>query len=233
MQINPQRYIYPPRPNGCTPRGEYDIFISFGWQAQLKFNDTRLLIKMLNGQITLWNRHGIELQYIPTPDLQEQLGNLYQRLRQAHPGSDYFLLDGGLLHNKHRAIKDTIVIWDMLVCAGHYQLGSTYQHRYDQIWALVTDEPYQFQQEDKQFTLGRCISTDILVPENIPTPEGWEEAWELVDAINEPYLAAGNGPLIEGLVFKDLQGQLELGLKEKNNQSWSARSRVTTARHAF
>ena len=55
----------------------------------------------------------------------------------------------------------------------------------------------------------------------------------MIQKINQPFDQAGIGPLLEGLVFKDPNGRLQMGWQEKNNSDWMARSRVTTGRHAF
>lgn len=223
--INTQedKYIYPPRPESAIPRNGNQIFADLDWIAQFKYNDTRCLIKIkADGRIELWNRHAERIKgYHPPLHLQEQL----QYLRERTKG--YCLLDGGLLDKKHKAIKNTIVIWDILVIDGQHQLGTTYQERYNIIKQLTNGKPYTWQDH----TLGQQITEDILIPDNLKAPQ-WPQAWETIDQINDQYQNQA-GPLIEGLVYKDPTGKLETGFREKNNSKWLCRSRVETGRHKF
>lgn len=223
------RYIFPPRPDGAIPRTDNEIFRDLDWVAQYKYNDTRCLIKLLeSGEIQLWNRHAERMRTYHTPlDLQEQLEAL--RTREDLGIRGYCLFDGGLLDQKHRAIKNTIVIWDILVLDGEHLIGTTYRHRYNKVHALCSGESYKY----SGHRLGNKITQDIFVPDLL-TPGEWNDAWKTVDEINEPYLSTGEaGPLLEGLVYKDPEAELEFGFKEKNNSSWQARSRVETGRHRF
>jgi len=230
--VTTDKYIYPPRPEGATPRGDYDIFQALGWKAQLKYNDTRILIKMLpTGKIELWNRHANRLRnYTPPIWLQEQLETIQDQL-----GPGLHILDGGLLHSKHTAIKNTIVIWDILVHNHQHLLGTTYNTRYTKLKeTLATETPWTWTSNNLTYNLGISIDHDILMPQNLNEDE-WENAWDMIDKINTNFTNVSNDikPLIEGLVFKDLDGELEHGFKEKNNNTWQARSRVKTGRHVF
>jgi len=217
-------YIWPPRAEGATKRGDYAIFESRGWIAQYKYSDTRSLIKCkADGRIELWNRHAERAKYHTPLQLQEQLEQIHNTL-----GPGYHLLDGGLLDQKHKAIKNTIAICDTPVKDSEHLIGTTYKHRYNIIQTLTTNEPYTFNNHH----LGQQITQDILTPINYG-PNDWEQCWNIIDTINTPYLAEGCGPLIEGLVFKDPNGELEFGFSEKNNASWMCRSRVETGRHRF
>jgi hypothetical protein len=244
MQADPKTYIWPPRPTARIPIA--DAIVLYGdlcWIAQLKYNDTRLLIKYLpDGNIELWNRHAEKLRSYHAPDwLLQQLQDVKEILNL----KGYCLLDGGLLDQKHRAIKDTIVIWDILVNDGEHLLDTQYLDRYNTI-CPNDDTPHWdghgestwywcdnlFDMEPMPF--GTHLTQNIFVPRNIKASE-WEEAWAFVERINKPFVEADPpvGPLLEGLVFKDKEGVLEMGWREKNNDSWQARSRVATGRHAF
>lgn len=227
---NEQHYIYPPRPQDALPRGDHEIFAQLDWIAQLKFNDSRCLIKILgDGRIQLWSRHAERLKYFPPIQLQEQLETL-KRLTKERLGNDgYCLFDGGLLHNKHKAIKDTLVIWDVLVLDGEHLVGTDYAHRYTMLEKLYGNEQFYY----KDYRLGNEITENIFYPDIIP-PQSWENTWNTIDEINEPFLSTNTaGPLIEGLVFKDPDGLLEPGYRQNNNSGWLARSRVKTNRHIF
>lgn len=229
---NENTYIYPPRPEGAIPRGDHSIFEDLGWIAQYKYNDTRCLIKFrTDGRIQLWNRHAEMIKAYHTPiQLQEQLEQLRDQL-----GPGHHLLDGGLLDKKHPSIKNTIVIWDILVQNGKHLIGTTYQDRYDKLQEFTTGLAWVYADDHREtcYTIGSKISDDIFIPTNWQ-PNDWERCWRTIDNINHPYLNTGSaGPVLEGLVFKDPTGTLSHGFREKNNSDWLARSRVTTGRHRF
>jgi len=231
MNVKPEQYIYPPRPDQAIPRDQTEFLGEMGWLAQLKYNDSRCLVKFLpNGETELWNRHGERFRDYTCPDwLHEQLADLRKALDLSPNG--YHLLDGGLLDKKHRAIKDTIVIWDILVKDSEHLLGTSYLSRYNSI-AQKAETPWYY--KDYKLGLTWTLSTslpNILLPEIWPH-QTWPALWDMIHEINKPFENIC-GPLIEGLVFKDPNGELGMGFTEKNNSSWVMRSRVATGRHAF
>lgn len=241
MKVKESNYIWPPRATAAIPfEDAMVLYEDLEWIGQLKYNDTRLLIKYAeDGTITLWNRHGEQLRSYVAPEfLMEQLEKLPERLEL---GKGWHLIDGGLLEAKHRAIKDTVVIWDILVQNGESPLDTTYGNRYQKLWGDRTERPwnaedhawhYKVPGKSKSYPIGEMIDLNILMPRTLQ-PSDWVPAWAMLDQINQPFLEAGYGPLIEGIVFKDPTGLLEMGWQEKNNAHWMARSRVATGRHAF
>lgn len=244
-------YIFPPRAQDAIPLPDATIFANLGWIAQFKYNDGRCLIKYQPGETPeLWNRHGEKFRNYTAPDkLIQQLETVHQKLGLSP--ADWSLIDGGLLNDKHQAIKNTIVIWDILVLDGTHLLGSTYRDRYNFLKGnLDTGLPWMF----GVFDFGMKISDDILMPRNYggnlagtlandgnPPGDAWKVLWdEVITKANEPYTVGKPGdrnydckPVLEGLMFKDLDGKLERGMKEKNNSGWQCRSRVLTGRHRF
>ncbi len=246
MLIDESTYIWPPRPTAAIPFADAVVlYADLDWIAQLKYNDTRLIIKLLpTGGIELWNRHAEQLRSYHAPDwLLNQLGRATACMG-LEPGQ-YHMLDGGLLDQKHRAIKDTIVIWDILVQNGNHLLDTTYEDRHSRIhpgpdprhWDTKDDTTWYWEDalfDYEPFPFGTKLTDNIFVPRNINAAE-WAEAWDMIQRINQPFVEADPpvGPLLEGLVFKDPEGVLEMGWREQNNDAWSARSRVATGRHAF
>jgi hypothetical protein len=239
MPITAETYIFPPRATECLPRTGTDFLGSMGWIAQYKYNDSRALIKYLpDGTIELWNRHAERFRDYHAPDhLLEQLEEVRAILGLAD--DTVSILDGGVLDKKHHAIKDTIVIWDILIRDGKHLLGTTYQDRYNSLMVRNNLDFWHYCHGEKEWPIGYKFTDDILMPQCIPA-EMWEDAWVIVDGINAPFTIGSPGetnyeikPLLEGLVFKDPAGILENGYREKNNSSWMVRSRVTTGRHRF
>lgn len=237
ITANETTYIYPPRPTAAVPRDQTQIYAEFGWIAQFKYNDSRCMVKLrADGTIELWNRHAERFRSYNAPiQLVEQLEEIHGKLGT----KEYHLLDGGLLEQKHKAIKGTIVIWDILVHKGEHLVGTTYTERYQLLQNKLSahsDWEYAFYHSPRDrtvFTLGDKITEDTFIPTNW-RPEEWNECWRIIDTINAPFLSTGEaGPLLEGLVYKDPNGTLQFGLKPDNNSTWLGRSRVKTGRHEF
>lgn len=230
MLIKESQYIYPPRAENCIPQNQITTYTELGWITQIKFNDTRLLIKYLpDNTYQLWNRHGMKLSYTPPEHLHHQIQNLKTILNMDPTKTT--LLDGGLLDTRHPAIKDTIVIWDILVKDDNHLLGTTYKERHDQITQAAT-QPYYYTPPHKKhdpINVGMKITNDILTPINYHNND--PILWEIVTTANNPY--PSSSPILEGCVIKDLEGILEMGYQAKNNTSWMAKSRVKTNRHRF
>ena len=230
----PSTYIYPPRPEHSIPYEEINQFANDQHLAQLKYNDTRIVIKVADyyderqnthGKIEIWNRHKKKLNYVPT----ESTTAAILKLASIISPNGWCLLDGGLLHSKHKAIKDTIVIWDILVQNSEYLLGTTYQERYN---TILTDDVklHYFQVGGYKICLGWCYGAagEILIPHLIPHAI-WEIAWANIVELNSNY----DQPLIEGFVIKEMAGKLEMGLKPSNNGGWQTRCRVKTKSYRF
>lgn len=237
MQVKTEQYIYPPRPADCLPRDQTSLLGKMGWLAQLKYNDSRCLIKFLpEGKTELWSRHAQRIRNYTVPDwLQEQINKLPGILGLS---DGIHLLDGGILDGKHKAIKDTLVIWDILVKDGEHLLGSNYADRYNLLNVSQCKWSYAHP-NGKTYQLGIALTDNILIPQCHPADK-WEGLWEMIDEINTIWTVGKPTdknyqchPLIEGLVFKNPRGTLGMGFTEKNNSDWLMRSRVTTGRHKF
>lgn len=211
------KWVFPPRPSGAVPRGDYGDFV--GWCGQLKFNDTRCLVKFLKcGRIELWSRHKSLISgFVPSGAL---LGDL-ECIRDI-VGVDS-VIDGGLLHFKHAAVKNTLVFWDLLVVGGDYLVGSTYGFRYDMLCSLLGGGgSFCFGGVD----VGIRFSDNVLLSRSSFDFGG---LWDCVDWVNVGF----SSPLLEGIVLKNELGVLEPGFRVENNGSWQCRSRVSTGRHVF
>jgi hypothetical protein len=232
LQVNTTQYIFPPRPQTAMPFADIVFFTEVGWGWQYKINDSRCLIKYLpNGTVELWNRHAERFRSYTTPTwLEDQL--LRTRHELGLDSDQLHILDGGLYDQKHAAIKDTICIWDILVQNGLHLLGTKYKERFDTIAKGTT--PYMFSHPSYEvpakFGSSYDAAPNVFHLEWCPggTPQ---TAWDFVHTVNAPF--DENSPLLEGMVFKDPDGILEMGLSEKNNESWLCRTRVKTGRHPF
>tara|TARA_R110000751_G_scaffold266196_1_gene365255 strand:+ start:4398 stop:5054 length:657 start_codon:yes stop_codon:yes gene_type:complete len=217
------------------PRHDYEIFQDLGWIGQYKYNDSHLLAKYTpQGPVELWNRHAEKFRTYNCPDwLQDQLQTLRQSLDL--DATKTTIIDGGLLDQKHQAIKDTIVLWDILVLDDQHLINTTYDYRYDKLKAISSEETWDY----KTTPLGCKITQDIFIPKNWDLTDV-ETIWQTVNQINAPFTTGTVNskdysikPILEGIVYKDPTATLELGFKEKNNDTWMCKSRVATGRHAF
>jgi hypothetical protein len=150
------------------------------------------------------------------------------------------MLDGGLLDQKHQAIKDTLVVWDILVRDDTHLLGSTLADRYDSLQRFTTENLWLYEHpQHAPVNFGHTFTPDIFLPNNWDGCR-WDEAWDVVNTVNAPFTHGKYGdpdyeikPVLEGLVFKNPKGELGMGFNEKNNDEWMMRSRVPTGRHPF
>lgn len=236
LKVPTTQYIFPPRAETCIPKDDATVFLDMGWKPQLKYNDSHALIKILPEphKIELWNRHGERFRTYTAPDwLTEQLEQVAGAL--GLPNNQYHLLDGGLLDQKHQAIKDTIVIWDILVQNDEHLLGTTYQERYDILKnSISTEEPYWYTHPTHDpIDFGIKLTDNIILARQYDASD-WDHIWETVHTINAPFSTKNDvKPVLEGVVLKDPNGRLEMGYKEKNNTDWMVKSRVKTGRHRF
>jgi hypothetical protein len=220
LKTDPAKYFFPPRPDRCVPRDDLDFYYGLGWRPQLKFNDSRALIKVLDGRVELWNRHGERMRSYTLPGfLADQVLGVVELL--GFDPSGFHVFDGGLLDQKHAAIKDCLVFWDVLVVDGFYLVGTSYAERYGKLCGAY--EPWLF----KDFNFGFRLADNVLLADWFSGDFSW--IWDFVGEVNGPFAS----PLIEGVVVKDPGGLLQYGFKVKNNTEWLVKSRVSTLRHRF
>ena len=234
VSVGVDRYIFPPRASAVTPfefggvlSGAVCTLAGSGWWGQPKFNDSRLLVKFLPGWegdcglIEFWNRHGERFRDYVTPRF------LLEEVREAGIAlglGGFCLLDGGLLDRKHRLVKDSVVLWDVLVLDGKWLVGSTYAERFEFLKASLPKEERPFLM--RGFRVGSCWSERVFLTDCFGAGE-WAGLWEGVLGVNEGL----EQPLLEGIVFKNPRGVLTRSFGEKNNGEWMVRSRVRTGRH--
>ena len=228
-----QRYIYPPRPQeGSVPQTELANFKSMGWQGQLKFNGSRLMLSKNGGEATFYNRHNdVHKRYNPPAWMQEEITEACMLLGLDQ--SEWNLLDGELIHHKHKLFSDTIALWDILVRDSEWLLDTTYEERYNSLLAQLPPDPEMFYLEigDEKFLLGIKLTEHIFIPILTDNLQG---LWDLTQEVNKAAGWDGEGePALEGVVLKKPSGKLKPGLKEKNNADWCTRCRVQTGRHAY
>ena len=232
MQMT-KRYLFPPRPaKDPVPYTQIDMFKGYGWVAQTKYNDHRLLISLDANGVEIFNRHREHPRaYVLPDDLRAEIVAVCHGLLGLSR-EQWSYLDGGLLHNKSRWLANTIAIWDILVREGDFLLGTTYSSRYNWLLSKVQkDEPFLVTVGSQQFDFGIKLSDHIFLPR---LWESYSEAWEFTQRVNAAagWKGPGDGePVVEGVILKDPQGILSVPTREDNNTTWSTRCRVRTGRH--
>ena len=231
MQLK-QRYIYPPRPlKDPVPFDKIGMYSRYGWLSQLKVNDLRTEFSVAGDGVEFFNRHNSKHQTSRIPlYMESEILEICRKLGFGTTGWNY--LDGGLMCCKNRQVTGIAAIWDILVLQGEWLLDTTYQYRYDLI-AQRNSEPFVITVGGKDFDIGLKLSEHIFVPRlykdyNIP--------WQLAKDVNAAAGWSGKDDgenVLEGVVVKQMDGKLKPGFKEKNNDSWCARSRFTTGRSRF
>jgi hypothetical protein len=229
----PRRYIYPPRPlHDAVPRNSINMYQKMDWWAQIKYNDKRTVISLFDGMFEMSNRHRDKHKTYNVP------GFLHDEILEAAQilglESDHWhYLDGGLLHGKHKIMRDTIVIWDILVRNDEWLVGSTYKDRYKSLISGLDNTPFIVDVNGQACDFGVKITDHIFIPK---IWRDYDAIWKFVDETNEAACWKendGGEPLLEGVMLKAPNGKLKISTKENNNTDWSVRSRVKTGRHLF
>lgn len=245
-----ERYLFPPRAELCVPWEGIGPYRNAGYCGQYKFNDSRCLAWLRDGSwdVELWNRHKGRLKYV----VPEFMGAGLQYLASSlgfEPGK-WCAFDGGLLFNKHKLIRDVLVIWDILAINGKSAFDTVYPDRYMQLFQMLAvsgPKPVFINShgisydENKgvlvgfELVAGLNDMPGIILPVNI-NYQDYDSAWDNVNNLNAAVYRDNKDidqPILEGVVFKSLSHKLELMNTEKNNGDFMARSRVVTRRHKF
>jgi len=206
-------YLWPPRPEtAIAPMSpQFQTMKSRpNFIAQLKMNGQRnVLYFSPDGDIQWWNRHGGHHQnYTPPTWLEEEIRSVVQFRGK------WIVIDGELLHNKDKTIKNHLYWWDILVLDNDYLVGKTLAERQEMLSGTLRPPVSE--------TTGVFrLSEHISVARNI-LPEMYDEMWQQTEV-----------SYIEGFVFKHLNAKLMPCVGKKNNSSWQVRCRKTHKGYAF
>lgn len=213
VPFSAKRLIYPPHP-AATLKPEQLHRIP-GHISQFKYDDWRILIYLLpGGGVELYTRRKSRLpRYEPPKGMIQGLHRLDLDRTKLH------VLDGGLLHYKTERIKDTIVLWDILVHDGNYLLGSTYAQRYSLLRRICRAPKAPVVLDGLE--IARRIDRYLWLA---PWLEGDHQAL---------FEKAAKIPELEGLVLKDPKAPLQRTYKEENNARWQIRARKPSVLYRF
>ena len=210
-------YIFPPRPEQTTKHTELKKYDNGEFLVQPKYNGTCCNVFISEDELIVMNRHKGEIT------------SQYKHIdfKGLHRGKGWMVLCGEFL-NKNKKGEDgnpfnlKFVIWDILVLEGKNLLGSTSLERLRMLEDL--------------YPCNRMVYTDILEVfnhlchtnhANVYKAPYYTKSFEaLYDSIVET-------DLYEGLVLKRIDAKLQLGLTEKNNNTWQIKCRKPTKNYAF
>jgi ATP-dependent DNA ligase len=213
VAYNTQFIMFPPRASvSIKPEhvGRHKKHI-----AQYKYNGTRTLIFISpDGNINMFNRHQeLHKQYKLSRPMIKSIKALGLAANKWH------VLDGELMHAKTKGIKDRVVLYDILVHASDYLIGSTYMFRYKLLTRLC-GSPQELEQDTGNGIALAVKETLWLAP-------------VFSDDLTDRYADHIDLDEIEGLVLKDPKGKLEFGVTEKNNTGWQIRCRKPHKNYAY
>ena len=152
--------------------------------AEKKYNGTRLVLKRFADHYEFWNRSGEVLKYNPPKELIDQLNKV------AWEGT--CIADGELLHFKTKHIKNTIVLFDLL------------------LWndESVTEKPFI----ERRALLEKACGDLFVAPQFKGGTEGcFRNMYDTFTKLDE----------IEGIVMKSLGAKHKLGRTESPVVAWN------------
>ena len=211
------RPIFPPHP-AAKWRPE-ELASVTGYLAQYKYDDWRTLVYVFpDGEIQLYGRKKQRLaRYRPPLELIRSLEALN------FSKGKFQVLDGGLLHYKTERVKDTLVLWDVLVYDGQYLIGTNFTQRYGILEEMT----------------GRPENWVYLAAGALRIPVGLQISGNLWLApvfssnFSELYKNASQLPEIEGLVLKDPNAPLQRAWTMDENATWMIRVRKPEVHYRF
>ena len=147
-------YYYPNRPILISPDNPSVELKSndINWDAEIKWNGDRLVLQKQENpnkknfeNFVFFNRENDVLKYAPIKELMEELKAL-----NLPPETQ---LDGELLHNKTKKIKNRIIFYDIYILGGHNVTGIL-QERRDILKLLFNDKKFKHIEIAERFETG-------------------------------------------------------------------------------
>lgn len=205
--------IYPPHP-AMTWKPEA-LHAMPGYQAQLKYDDWRILIYFFpDGKIRFYNRRKAPLhRYRPPAALMKQL----RKLR--FPKGGFHILDGGLMHYRTKRVKNTVVLWDILVQSGEFLVGTTYRERYALLRKICRGPKKNVILDS--LPVGLKIGTRLWLAPLFS--KNFKKLFERASPL----------PEIEGIVLKKMSAPLQRSHRMEGNAPWMIRVRKPRIDYTF
>lgn len=207
------RAIYPPHPALAWKPSE--VHPLAGYAAQYKYNDWHTLIYFFpDDSIRFYTR-----KKTPFASYHPPHAMLAELRRLKLPKGQFHVLDGGLMHHRTERIRNTIVLWDVLVYGSEYLVGARLEERYG-LLEKICDKP-----------------TETVLINQVPvalriSPHLWL-APLLRGDFKQLFERTSRVPELEGLVLKKLEAPLEHYVRQENNARWQIRVRKPAKAYSF
>jgi hypothetical protein len=210
MKYDSFRYLYPPRPETKIAPTDLGVIEKQGWIGQAKMNGTLCTIYVSNDGSVAMGRHG------PDHVLDWQPGAPWQDFTNTLEGSGWYVFVGELLHSKGVGVRDTIVLFDLLVEDGDYLVGKSYGVRLARLTQLLNiyGQPRRLELTHREYNEGVW-----LIESRARAFREWFDA---------PAPA-----MVEGLVFKQCDAKLQLCSRATANKNWQVKCRKPKANVSF
>lgn len=217
MEYKEFKYLYPPRPQFRIPPDDLIKYDNGEYFANPKLNGTACVVFTNGEQLEVYNRHKMELsKYSP-----------FINFRSLSPDGKWYVYAGEYLNKGQKGEtgeveRDKFVIWDILVHAGEYLVGSTYLDR-----IRLIDQAYP--------------STQVVGEKGLEWRE-YMAATSLNGIYKVPVYAMGfdfmyddliKTDIYEGIVLKKANARLTYGFNEKNNSEWQLKCRKPNKNYNF
>jgi len=204
-QYSSLQYLYPPRPEQAVLPGLLTFYESRKWLGQIKKNGVSgIFIIAPDKTITCMNRHqSIHKTWV----LPESIRAFFLGLP-----SRWYVFNGEILHMKTTNIKDTVYLYDCLVCDNEYLIGTHYLDRWNKL-----SELWPIRGSTHQYSI---VSDNILIANNFNM--GFESIYNSL-----------TNPEDEGLVLRDRSAPLVRCSNASSNTSWLVKIRKIHKNYSF
>jgi hypothetical protein len=217
MKYDSYRYLWPPRPETKIAPTDLGVIETMGWWGQAKMNGTCTTIyvpawkerESANGGSLAMGRHG------PGHRLDWQPGAAWEAFADTL-ASGWYVFTGELLHSKGVGVRDTIVLFDLLVEDGEYLVGLSYAERFRRLERLLDG----YNRDPRRELTHREYNENVwLITNHARAFRDW--------------FAAPAPDMVEGLVCKDKNAKLRLCSRPTANAGWQVKCRKPKANVSF
>ena len=222
-----KKIMYPPRPKLSIPNNKIKDYEDKGYVGQLKFNGTRTMIEIApGGKISLWTRRKeLHKAYVLSKQLEADILSIYEGLDQTKTT----ILDGELMHSKTKNLKNTMILFDILVCNSDYFVGMSMLDRY-RILDDICGNPNEHESKTGRKLAARCR---VFEGDTYRYLDNLWMAECFFFNLEHLYNSRIDMDEIEGVVLKKPDAPLGWGISQNNNDNWLIRCRKPNKNYNF
>lgn len=214
-------YIYPPRAENRILPDRIKDYNTGEYIAQPKYNGDAVILIYDGQKISVFNRHKGAYTKLKT-----DLSGIKNLLPDT--GKKYVFAGEYLSKNKTgeggKPINNVLIIWDILVWADNWLVGSTFSERADLIESVFPAQRLEVNEYGKLEGFIHMIKT---AEPNIYRAPAY------VGNFDSLYKELIQTDLYEGLVLKRADAKLQAGFAESNNAGWQIKVRKETNNYFF